>query len=259
MDARHVINGNAVYELPFGLGKPMLNRRGVASALAGGWQLTTTALARTGFPVNVLLPGSYIATDGNSGTQRPDLVPGVSLTPPMGKRVSGWINPQAFALPAPGMFGNAPRNLVRGPGTWQADLGAAKTFAFAERAQLQFRSEFYNIFNHPQLGQPQATFNASQTAGFGSITNTVNTSVVSPITLWAPVRHARFSLRCAWTSETDRGRTGRQQAHLTRLPRVLPRSGFGLLNSGFRRGYRCSFAVPVIVKLPSDRAAVSEG
>ncbi len=182
-DARHVVNGNAVYELPFGHGKQMLNQHNLASAIAGNWELTTTALARTGFPVNVLLPSSYVALDGNSGTQRPDLVPGVSLTPPGGRNIAHWINPAAFALPA-GEFGDAPRNLLRGPGTWQIDMGTAKTFSIAERLQLEFRSEFYNIFNHPQLGQPQSTFNAANTTGFGSIINTVNlnTAIVSPIT-----------------------------------------------------------------------------
>ena len=204
-DARHVVNGNAVYKLPFGLGKPMLNERGIANTLGGGWELTTTALARTGFPVNVLLPSSYIAPDGNSGTQRPDLVPGVSLTPPGGRTVAHWINPAAFALPA-GEFGDAPRNLLRGPGTWQIDMGVAKTIAFAERAQLEFRSEFYNLFNHPQLGQPQATCDVSTASpagcptGFGSIINTVNTSIVSPIT---PVgsgtpREIQFALRLSF-------------------------------------------------------------
>jgi hypothetical protein len=204
-DARHVVNGNAVYQLPFGLGKQMLNERGLANTIAGGWELTTTALARTGFPVNVLLPSSYIAPDGNSATQRPDLIPGVSLTPPGGRTVAHWINPAAFALPA-GEFGDAPRNLLRGPGTWQIDIGAAKTISFAERAQLEFRSEFYNIFNHPQLGQPQATCDVSTSnpagcpTGFGSIINTVNTSIVSPIT---PVgsgtpREIQFALRLSF-------------------------------------------------------------
>jgi hypothetical protein len=197
-DATHVVNGNAVYELPFGLGKAMLSQRGIASTIAGNWQLTTTALARTGFPVNVLLPSSYVAPDGNSGTQRPDLVQGVPLTPPGGTNVAHWINPAAFTLPA-GEFGDAPRNLFRGPGTWQIDMGVAKTFPIAERMQLEFRSEFYNVFNHPQLGQPQATINPSNPAGFGSIINTVNlnTAIVSPIT---PVgsgtpREIQFALR----------------------------------------------------------------
>jgi hypothetical protein len=197
-DARHVFNGNAVYQLPFGLGKPMLNQRGIASAIAGNWELTTTALARTGFPVNVLMPSSYTAPDGNSGTQRPDLVKGVSLTPPGGKTVAGWINPAAFATPA-GEFGDAPRDLVRGPGTWQIDLGAGKDISLPEKWALEFRAEFYNVFNHPQLGQPQSTFNPSNTTGFGSIINTVNlnTAIVSPIT---PVgsgtpREMQFALR----------------------------------------------------------------
>ncbi len=193
-DARHVVNGNAVYQLPFGPGKPMLNQRGIASSLAGGWQLTTTALARTGFPVNVLLPSSYIAPVGASGSQRPDLVPGVSLNPLGGRSVAEWINPAAFAAPA-GEFGTAPRDLGRGPGTWQIDLAASKVIPFAEKGQLEFRSEFYNIFNHPQLGQPQSTFNPSNTTGFGSIINTVNTvSPVTPVGSGTP-REIQFALR----------------------------------------------------------------
>ena len=199
-DARHVVNGNAVYQLPYGAGKPMLNGRGVANTIAGGWELTTTALARTGFPVNVLLPSSYTAADGASGTERPDLVPGVSLTPPGGRTVEHWINPAAFALPA-GEFGTAPRNLFAGPGTWQIDMGAGKTFPLKERGRLEFRAEAYNVFNHPQLGQPQTTCDVSSSsptgcaAGFGSIINTVNT--VSPVT---PVgsgttREMQFALR----------------------------------------------------------------
>ncbi|MBV8672495.1 MAG: TonB-dependent receptor [Acidobacteriaceae bacterium] len=202
-DARNVINGNAVYELPFGPGKPMLSQGGIGSAIAGNWQLTTTALARNGFPVNVLLPSSYISPLGNSGTVRPDRVPGVSLRPPGGRNVDHWINPAAFALPANGGFGDAPRNLVQGPGTWQIDLGASKTIPIRERAQLEFRSEVFNIFNHPQLGFPNATCDVSTLtpvacpSGFGAITQTLNTSVVSPIT---PVgtgtpREIQFALR----------------------------------------------------------------
>ena len=194
-DATHVINGNAVYQLPFGPGKPMLNQRGIAGAIASNWQLTTNALARTGFPVDVLMPSSYTAPDGASGTERPDLLPGVSLTPPGGKTVAGWINPAAFATPA-GQFGTAPRDLVRGPGTWQIDLGAAKVIPLPEKGQLEFRSEFYNVFNHPQLGQPQSTFNPSNTTGFGSVVNTVNTAVspVTPVGSGTP-REIQFALR----------------------------------------------------------------
>jgi Carboxypeptidase regulatory-like domain/TonB dependent receptor len=200
-DARHVFNANAVYELPFGRGKPLPNSGGIAGAIVGNWELTTTALARTGFPVNVLLPSSYTAPVGASGTQRPDLVPGVSLTPPGGKTIAEWINPAAFATPA-GEFGTAPRDLVRGPGTWQVDFGLGKHIPLTERASLDFRSEFFNIFNHPQLGPPQATFNPANTTGFGSIISTVNlnTAIVNPIT---PVgsgtpREIQFALRLSF-------------------------------------------------------------
>ncbi|WP_197414148.1 TonB-dependent receptor [Terracidiphilus gabretensis] len=194
-DARNVFNGNAVYELPFGQGKPMLNENGIVNAIVGNWELTTTALARTGFPVNVVMPSSYTAPDGASGTQRPDLIPGVSLTPSGGRNVAGWINPAAFATPA-GEFGTAPRNLIRGPGTWQIDLGAGKTFPLGERARLEFRSEFYNIFNHPQLGEPQATFNPANTTGFGSIITTVNLNVspITPVGSGTP-REMQFALK----------------------------------------------------------------
>jgi len=196
-DARHVVNGNAVYELPIGRGKALLSDGGIATTILGNWELTTTALARTGFPVDVLMPSSYTAPDGASGSQRPDLVPGVSLTPPGGKAVAGWINRAAFATPA-GEFGTAPRDLVRGPGTWQVDLGLGKHIPIMERASLKFRAEFFNICNHPQLGPPQSTFNPSNTTGFGSIISTVNTTTpISPVGSGTP-REIQLALRAVF-------------------------------------------------------------
>ena len=196
-DARHVVNGNAVYELPFGHGEPLLHNGGIAGAIAGNWQLTTTALARTGFPVNVLMPSSFTAPDGATGTQRPDLVPGVSLTPTGGRTIAEWINPAAFAAPA-GEFGTAPRDLFRGPGTWQIDMGAAKSVTLTERMNLEFRAEFYNVFNHPQIGPPQATFDPTNTTGFGSVITTVNTSTpISPVGSGTP-REMQFALRLSF-------------------------------------------------------------
>ena len=128
-DARHVFNANAVYELPFGAGKHYLNQPGILRAIAGAWQFTSTALARTGFPVNVLVNRSSSATpDGNTTDQRPDLVPGVSLTPPGGTTIGQWINPAAFVAPQNDTCGDAPRDVFRGPGAWQIDMGLGKNF-----------------------------------------------------------------------------------------------------------------------------------
>lgn len=195
-DARHVLNANAIYELPFGANKPYLNQPGVLRAIAGSWELTSTALAHTGFPVNVLVNRSSASVpDGNTTDQRPDLVPNVPLAPSGGKSIGEWINPAAFAVPAPGTFGDAPRNILRGPGTWQIDLGVAKSIPLSEQTHLEFRSEFFNIFNHPQYGLPQATFGVP---GFGSITQTVNTTTpVSPIGSGTP-REIQFALRFAF-------------------------------------------------------------
>jgi hypothetical protein len=212
-DARHVVNGNAVYQLPFGHGKALLNQGGIADAVAGNWELTTTAVARAGFPVNVLT--TLDGPDGNqAGIQRP-LLTGQPLTAPGGRTVAEWFNPAAFEIPAlnsagnASVFGNAPRDLLRGPGTWQVDMGAGKTIPLGERGRLQFRAEFYNVFNHPQLGQPGATCEGNGLASgptpcesgttFSQITNTINlnTAIVSPIT---PVgsgtpREIQFALR----------------------------------------------------------------
>ncbi|QNI32557.1 TonB-dependent receptor [Alloacidobacterium dinghuense] len=195
-DVRHVVNANAIYQLPFGPGRSYLNQAGILSSIARDWEVTSVALARTGFPVNVLVNRSSASVpDGNSTDQRPDLVPGVTVTPTGGKSIGEWINPAAFALPAAGTFGDAPRNIVRGPGAWQIDFGVAKTISLGERARLEFRSEFFNIFNHPQYGLPNATF---AVPGFGSITQTVNTTTpVSPIGSGTP-REIQFALRFAF-------------------------------------------------------------
>jgi len=171
-DARHVVNANAVYELPFGSGRPYLNQPGVVRDIFGSWQLSTIVSAHTGFPVNVTVDRSSSAVpDGNTNNQRADLVPGVPLYLP-----GGEFNLAAFAVPASGTFGDAPRNLLRGPGLWQTDLGLAKHIPLTEQVQLQFRAEAFNLFNRAQWGSPQADI--SNAATFGQILSTVNTGPV---------------------------------------------------------------------------------
>lgn len=191
-DVRHVFNANAVYYLPFGPGKRFLSQPGVLRTIFGAWNLTTIITARTGLPVNVLIDRSSSAVpDGNTVNQRPDLVPGVPIYPVGGSSISEWLNPAAFTTPANGTWGNAPRNLARGPGIWQTDLGLQKQVQVSERFMLQFRAEAFNLFNRAQYALPQADVTANQ---FGQILSTVNTG---PVGTGTP-RQMQFMLRLSF-------------------------------------------------------------
>jgi hypothetical protein len=189
-DARHTVNATVVYQLPFGRGRAWLNQPGILRTMFGAWEITSITGGRTGLPVNVTVVrrGSTVP-DGNTASQRPDLVPGVSLIPPGGSTAGLWINPAAFTVPAAGTFGNAPRNAVRGPAIWQADAALAKRFMLSETLGFQFRAEVFNLFNRAQLGAPQSDFSAAP--NFGKILSTVNTG---PVGTGTP-RQIQFTLK----------------------------------------------------------------
>ena len=171
-DVRHSFTANAVYELPVGTGKTYFNH-GIAGHLLGNFQFSSLAVARTGLPVNVTVARTAASLpDGNTmSPQRPNLVPGVSLIPAGGRTPQLYINKFAFAPPDPGTFGNAPRNLLRAPGTWQIDASLQKGLFTTERFNLAFRGDVFNLFNRAQYGAPSGLFN---TPGFGQITTQIN-------------------------------------------------------------------------------------
>jgi hypothetical protein len=189
-DIRHFFSANAVYELPFGAGKPMFSDPGWVRAIFGGWTFNTIITARSGLPVNVTLSRAASTVPyGYNVNQRPNLVPGVSLTPPGGSTPSQWINPAAFAVPLPGTFGNTGRNLVRGPDMNQVDAGLARRIPLGERAALQFRWEVFNVLNRAQYGQPSGDFTVP--SQLGVIQSTINTT---PVGTGTP-RQMQFALR----------------------------------------------------------------
>ena len=179
-DIRHSFTANMVYELPLGAGKSYLNH-GVAGYLLGNWQLSSLAVARTGLPVTVTVARTAASLpDGNTmSLQRPDLVPGVSLVPPGGRTPQLYINKAAFVLPASGSFGNAPRNLLRAPGTWQIDASLQKGLYTTERFSVALRADVFNLFNRAQYGAPAAVFN---TASFGQISTQINAGATGTAT-----------------------------------------------------------------------------
>jgi hypothetical protein len=184
-DSRHTGTASVVYTLPFGRGQRYLNVGRVADLLVGGWSVDSLLMARSGFPVNILLnrPSSDLP-DGNNVDQRPNLVAGVPLY--LGHSISNWLNPAAFSLPAAGTWGNAGRNLAVGPALWQDDAAVQKTFHVGGEANdVIFRAESFNILNRSQYGQPGSTLSETVTGGartltvpssFGTITSTVNSA-----------------------------------------------------------------------------------
>jgi hypothetical protein len=113
--------------------------------------------------------------------RRPDLISDVS---PFLDADRQFINPAAFATPAPGQFGNFPRNELSGPGFWQADLILNKRFRMTESMNFEFRTEFFNIFNHTNFANPATTLNnALPSLSFNTMTGVYSSStsnVVQP-------------------------------------------------------------------------------
>jgi outer membrane receptor protein involved in Fe transport len=127
--------------------------------VAEGWQLNTIFTLQSGRPIAVLTGGN------DNGHQRPDVVPGQPFILPNWTPSTGYLNPNAFADPA-GEFGNLGRDQIYGPGFKNVDFSISKNFAIRENMNLQFRTEFFNVFNHPNFSLPNGFISpGSSTAG----------------------------------------------------------------------------------------------
>jgi len=179
-----------LYDLPFGKGKHFGSTwSNTTNAIFGGWQLDLIERATSGFPLFVVDSGDgsgvFFSYNGNT-FQRPNQVgdpnkPGGGAgCPTQVHTIQHWFNPCAFAQAPAGELGTAARAPVYGPRFVNTDFSIIKDFAlgFREGAGLQFRAEFFNLFNHPQFymggsgGSGEQDINAPAT--FGVINNTVN-------------------------------------------------------------------------------------
>jgi hypothetical protein len=168
-DVRHRLVTSVLYELPFGEGKPLL-QKGVGGALLGGWQVSAIVNKSSGFPrdpaVGTDVPNTAV------GTYRPNLVSGQD--PNDGARTpQQWFNTAAFVAPAQFTYGNAGRNIVIGPGIFNTDMSLLRNVRFGTRS-LQVRLEAFNVFNKPVWGDPNMSM--ANPALFGTI-NTTRTSM----------------------------------------------------------------------------------
>jgi hypothetical protein len=141
------------YDFPFGSN----SAKGPAKLLSG-WQLNGITSLLSGFPLTPLL-GSNRTGDGNTrNPDRPNWNP--SFTGPvLLRKQTQWFDPRAFDPngPIPGTFGNVGRGALRGPGLANFDFSLLKNTSLSERVGLQFRAEFFNAFNHVNLGAPNQT------------------------------------------------------------------------------------------------------
>ncbi|HEX8187944.1 MAG TPA: carboxypeptidase regulatory-like domain-containing protein [Pyrinomonadaceae bacterium] len=175
-DRTHIFSTNFLYEFPLFRG-----RTDAVGTLLGGWQLSGIYSAQSGTPLTITQSGDPLTA--NIGAAASTLRPNLVGDPHGSGSVTQWFNTAAFA-PALTTYGSAGRGIVRGPGINNWDLSLMKTFRFTESANLQFRTEFFNAFNHPQYNNPgtNATFAANGTISnpttFGVITTSRNPRII---------------------------------------------------------------------------------
>jgi hypothetical protein len=168
---------SVIYDLPFGRGKKFgSDWNNVTNSLLGGWQLTLIQKITSGFPVPLIdssnQSGVTFSNGGNGNNfNRPNQASGCGIYSANHSQLQ-YINASCFVAPPTGQLGNASRVPVFGPDFVNTDFSVIKQFALPwENMGLNFRAEFFNLWNHAQFGLPVNDINAP---GFGSVNSTVN-------------------------------------------------------------------------------------
>ena len=169
-----------VLDLPFGHGKRYLaGLTGVANRLVSGWGIDGILTFQSGFPIKVSYGGStplYSLGVIGQSTLRPNWVAGCNGSSPASGdgRLNEWFNTSCFTAPPAYGYGTEarvdPRLRQDGIKNWDFALFKQTTFGPGERMGLQFRTEFFNIFNTPQFAAPNTTVGSPT---FGQVTSTL--------------------------------------------------------------------------------------
>jgi hypothetical protein len=172
-DRRNVFVGNLVYDLPIGEGQRWgHDEQGIVGKLAEGWRLSMIGQLMSGVPFTPVLGFNNSLTAASFPADRPNLKPGVNPCTTVTGDVTKWFDPTIFTLPnssnANGnIFGDAGRNSLCGPNLKNLDFSVLKVTRLHERTSLEFRAEFFNIFNHPNFNVPDNTQGPNGTGGNG--------------------------------------------------------------------------------------------
>jgi len=159
-DIRHNFVASVTYDLPLGQGRGR-----------GGWQISGIGTFHSNVPFTPVLAFDNADTRSLLVSERPDLIgnPYVGSCPNGGRvgTPTCWFNPNAFAVPPPNQFGNAGRNMLRGPAFAQLDLALRKSFQLGEGKKITFGAEAFNLLNHPNFVVPSNTQNPLTQGGNG--------------------------------------------------------------------------------------------
>ena len=165
-DVRHKLTGNFLYELPFGPDERFLSTGWVAHTFSG-ISISGTFTLATGTPLTPHYEAAVAdVARGSTGSLRPDLVPGASLTAGGGS-LDNWFNKNAFATPA-NIYGTAARFSIPGPGTVSINASLAKTVRFNETRTFEMRATASNPFNTVQYSSVDSTLGSGT---YGTVTS----------------------------------------------------------------------------------------
>jgi len=171
-----------VWDLPVGKGRQYLgNSNMLVDAVLGGWQFSVINTATSGLPVNLSYSPSSPFQVSGLPTYRPNIIGDPRIS---GGGPNNYLNPATVLLPTDVShpFGNAGRNIVRGPGLLQSDIAMHKQFRlWSEASKLEFRAEAFNFLNKTNLGAPDGNRSNST---FGTITS-----------LAGPARQLQFGMK----------------------------------------------------------------
>jgi outer membrane receptor protein involved in Fe transport len=158
-----------VWELPFGRDRRWASDMpAVVEGILGGWRLTAINTMASGLPVNLTYNPAAAFNVSAAPTYRPNLS-GDVYAPEGEQSITNWFNKANVTIPTDVTqpFGNAPRNVARGPALYVLDLGLHKGFALVGRSRLEFRIEAFNVLNKTNFGAPNSNVSATN---FGTIT-----------------------------------------------------------------------------------------
>jgi len=194
LNLNHQFTASVLYNLPFGKGKQFgSNWSGPVNTILGNWEIDVIERAISGFPLFVVdsnnASGVPFSWNGN-GLNRPDMVgdpnkagtvaanPGCTA-PSQVHTLTNWFNPCAFVHNALGELGNSNRAPLYGPRFVNTDMSFIKHFPlrYREGMQLDFRAEFFNIWNHPHFfmsGGPSGMQDVNASSSFGVVNAAIN-------------------------------------------------------------------------------------